>query len=82
MHHARVALLSCLNSQCCSDGYKSLPKLVYLYLSLKISLLVDGADEFGLDLESNRRILAMSCYISYIALHRNNVPCSGHNALY
>uniref|UniRef100_A0A7N0TG78 Uncharacterized protein n=1 Tax=Kalanchoe fedtschenkoi TaxID=63787 RepID=A0A7N0TG78_KALFE len=41
----------------------------------------DG-EEFELDSESNRRILATSSYISYGALSRNRVPCSRRGASY
>ncbi|XP_042038147.1 rapid alkalinization factor-like [Salvia splendens] len=44
--------------------------------------LADGDDEFDLDSESNRRILATTRYISYGALQRNNVPCSRRGASY
>ncbi|RWR94160.1 rapid alkalinization factor-like protein [Cinnamomum micranthum f. kanehirae] len=39
-------------------------------------------DEFAMDTESNRRILATSQYISYQALKRNSVPCSRRGASY
>ncbi|KAL6146562.1 PREDICTED: protein RALF-like 33-like isoform 2 [Fragaria vesca subsp. vesca] len=39
-------------------------------------------DEFELDSEINRRILATSNYISYGALQRNTVPCSRRGASY
>ncbi|GAA0151060.1 hypothetical protein LIER_09861 [Lithospermum erythrorhizon] len=39
-------------------------------------------DEFGMDSEINRRILATTKYISYGALQRNNVPCSQRGASY
>ncbi|GAA0171035.1 hypothetical protein LIER_25169 [Lithospermum erythrorhizon] len=39
-------------------------------------------DEFELDSESNRRILATKRYISYGALQKNNVPCSRRGASY
>ncbi|KAG5240905.1 hypothetical protein OIU76_014421 [Salix suchowensis] len=39
-------------------------------------------EEFGMDTESNRRILATSRYISYGALRRNTVPCSRRGASY
>ncbi|PIN26683.1 hypothetical protein CDL12_00550 [Handroanthus impetiginosus] len=39
-------------------------------------------EEFELDSESNRRILATSRYISYGALNRNSVPCSRRGASY
>ncbi|KAK1388448.1 Rapid ALkalinization Factor [Heracleum sosnowskyi] len=42
----------------------------------------DENEEFGLDSESNRRILASSKHISYGALQRNNVPCSQRGASY
>ncbi|KAL1546016.1 rapid alkalinization factor-like [Salvia divinorum] len=44
--------------------------------------LSGGDDEFELDSESNRRILATRRYISYGALQRNNVPCSRRGASY
>ncbi|PRQ42259.1 putative rapid ALkalinization Factor [Rosa chinensis] len=44
--------------------------------------LVSGNDEFDLDSEINRRILATSGYISYGALQRNTVPCSRRGASY
>ncbi|KAH6826555.1 ralf-like 33 [Perilla frutescens var. hirtella] len=44
--------------------------------------LADEDDEFELDSESNRRILATRRYISYGALQRNNVPCSRRGASY
>ncbi|KAK1398858.1 Rapid ALkalinization Factor [Heracleum sosnowskyi] len=39
-------------------------------------------EEFEMDSESNRRILATSNYISYAALQKNNVPCSKRGASY
>lgn len=39
-------------------------------------------EEFELDSEISRRILATSSYISYGALQRNNVPCSRRGASY
>ncbi|XP_068659790.1 rapid alkalinization factor [Aristolochia californica] len=39
-------------------------------------------DEFEMDSEINRRILATSQYISYEALKRNSVPCSRRGASY
>ncbi|XP_050381744.1 protein RALF-like 33 [Argentina anserina] len=44
--------------------------------------LLSGDDEFELDSEINRRILATSNYISYGALQRNTVPCSRRGASY
>ncbi|CAM8942683.1 unnamed protein product [Rhodiola kirilowii] len=44
--------------------------------------LADDQEEFDLDSESNRRILATSSYISYGALNRNRVPCSRRGASY
>ncbi|KAK9146930.1 hypothetical protein Sjap_006833 [Stephania japonica] len=41
-----------------------------------------GAEEFDLDSEINRRILATRQYISYGALRRNTVPCSRRGASY
>ncbi|KAL3629918.1 hypothetical protein CASFOL_026230 [Castilleja foliolosa] len=43
---------------------------------------LEDEQEFELDSESNRRILATRGYISYGALHRNNVPCSRRGASY
>ncbi|XP_027367111.1 rapid alkalinization factor-like [Abrus precatorius] len=39
-------------------------------------------EEFELDSEINRRILATTKYISYGALQRNTVPCSRRGASY
>ncbi|KAM6577854.1 hypothetical protein CsatB_029691 [Cannabis sativa] len=39
-------------------------------------------EEFELDSESNRRILATKKYVSYGALQRNTVPCSRRGASY
>ncbi|KAF8038836.1 hypothetical protein BT93_B1398 [Corymbia citriodora subsp. variegata] len=39
-------------------------------------------EEFAMDSESSRRILASSRYISYGALQRNSVPCSRRGASY
>nr|TKS14150.1 hypothetical protein D5086_0000042240 [Populus alba] len=41
-----------------------------------------GNDEFEMDSEINRRILATSNYISYDALDKNNIPCSQRGASY
>ncbi|KAB1202189.1 Protein RALF-like 33 [Morella rubra] len=41
-----------------------------------------SGEEFELDSEINRRILATSSYISYGALQRNTVPCSRRGASY
>ncbi|CAA3027787.1 rapid alkalinization factor [Olea europaea subsp. europaea] len=42
----------------------------------------DEEEEFELDSESNRRILATRRYISYGALQKNRVPCSRRGASY
>lgn len=42
----------------------------------------DQEDEFLVDSESSRRILASRRYISYGALRRNYVPCSRRGASY
>uniref|UniRef100_A0A803N562 Uncharacterized protein n=1 Tax=Chenopodium quinoa TaxID=63459 RepID=A0A803N562_CHEQI len=42
----------------------------------------EGQEEFLVDSESNRRILASRRYISYGALRRNHVPCSRRGASY
>ncbi|KAK9161539.1 hypothetical protein Syun_007880 [Stephania yunnanensis] len=39
-------------------------------------------EEFGMESEITRRILATSQYISYEALKRNSVPCSRRGASY
>ncbi|EEF30515.1 protein RALF-like 33 [Ricinus communis] len=39
-------------------------------------------DEFDMDSEINRRILATTNYISYGALQRNTIPCSQRGASY
>jgi|UniRef100_A0A2N9IB02 hypothetical protein len=39
-------------------------------------------EEFAMDSESNRRMLASRQYISYGALRRNSVPCSRRGASY
>ncbi|KAE8076756.1 hypothetical protein FH972_015383 [Carpinus fangiana] len=39
-------------------------------------------EEFAMDSESHRRILATKQYISYGALRRNSVPCSRRGASY
>ncbi|GLT32486.1 hypothetical protein SLA2020_071510 [Shorea laevis] len=39
-------------------------------------------EEFAMDSESNRRILAASKYISYGAMLKNSVPCSHRGASY
>ncbi|KAF5197709.1 Rapid alkalinization factor [Thalictrum thalictroides] len=39
-------------------------------------------DEFDMDSEISRRILATNQYISYGALRRNSVPCSRRGASY
>ncbi|GLT72443.1 hypothetical protein SLA2020_443780 [Shorea laevis] len=41
-----------------------------------------AGDEFELDSEISRRILATTNYISYGALQRNSVPCSRRGASY
>ncbi|KAG0497452.1 hypothetical protein HPP92_001896 [Vanilla planifolia] len=41
-----------------------------------------AGDEFDLAIESSRRILATSSYISYEALKRGSVPCSRRGASY
>lgn len=41
-----------------------------------------AGDEFEMDSEINRRILATRQYISYAALRRNSVPCSRRGASY
>ncbi|KAL3538154.1 hypothetical protein ACH5RR_001520 [Cinchona calisaya] len=46
------------------------------------SELIGDEEEFELDSESNRRILATTRYISYGALQRNSVPCSRRGQSY
>lgn len=41
-----------------------------------------AGDEFAMDSEINRRMLATSNYISYEALKRDSVPCSQAGASY
>ncbi|XP_010434917.1 PREDICTED: protein RALF-like 33 [Camelina sativa] len=41
-----------------------------------------SSEEFEMDSEINRRILATTKYISYGALKRNTVPCSRRGASY
>lgn len=41
-----------------------------------------SGNEFEMDSESNRRILATTKYISYESLKRNTVPCSRRGASY
>ncbi|KAH6772517.1 ralf-like 33 [Perilla frutescens var. hirtella] len=43
---------------------------------------LENEEEFELESESSRRILATRRYISYGALQRNNVPCSRRGASY
>ncbi|KFK32572.1 hypothetical protein AALP_AA6G260700 [Arabis alpina] len=43
---------------------------------------VSAGDEFEMDSEINRRILATQRYISYGALRRNTIPCSRRGASY
>ncbi|KAL5996083.1 hypothetical protein ACLOJK_026156 [Asimina triloba] len=47
-----------------------------------IAECLDGADEFAMESEMSRRILATSRYISYAALRRNSIPCSRRGASY
>lgn len=47
-----------------------------------IAQCMNDVDEFDMDSESNRRVLATSQYISYAALQRNTVPCSRRGASY
>ncbi|PKI74034.1 rapid alkalinization factor-like [Punica granatum] len=47
-----------------------------------IAECLGAEEEFEMDTESNRRILATSNYISYGALQRNTVPCSQRGASY
>ncbi|KAF9605721.1 hypothetical protein IFM89_018117 [Coptis chinensis] len=42
----------------------------------------EASNEFDMDSEINRRILATSQYISYEALKRNSVPCNQRGASY
>ncbi|KAF9622026.1 hypothetical protein IFM89_029310 [Coptis chinensis] len=44
--------------------------------------LSEENDEFGMDSEISRRILAVTRYISYGALNRNRVPCNRRGASY
>ncbi|WCJ23501.1 ralf-like 33 [Euphorbia peplus] len=41
-----------------------------------------GMEEFAMDSDINRRMLAATRYISYGALRRNTVPCSRRGASY
>ncbi|KAL9356066.1 hypothetical protein Peur_049319 [Populus x canadensis] len=44
--------------------------------------MAEDGEEFEMDTEINRRILATTKYVSYGALQRNNVPCSRRGASY
>ncbi|EEF49878.1 rapid alkalinization factor [Ricinus communis] len=44
--------------------------------------LASNGEEFEMDSETSRRILATTKYISYGALQRNSVPCSRRGASY
>ncbi|KAL2339035.1 hypothetical protein Fmac_013481 [Flemingia macrophylla] len=44
--------------------------------------LLSDDDDFLIDSDTNRRILAATRYISYGALRRNTVPCSRRGASY
>lgn len=50
--------------------------------SLAECMAEEDGEEFGMDTEINRRILATSRYVSYGALQKNNVPCSRRGASY
>ncbi|KAL5783890.1 hypothetical protein ACOSP7_008919 [Xanthoceras sorbifolium] len=47
-----------------------------------LQVVGEEEEEFQMDNEINRRILATSNYISYGALQRNSVPCSRRGASY
>ncbi|RDY05128.1 Protein RALF-like 33, partial [Mucuna pruriens] len=51
-------------------------------LGMEMTWMPSMEDEFQLDNEINRRILATTKYISYGALQRNTVPCSRRGASY
>ncbi|KAJ6762682.1 PROTEIN RALF-LIKE 33 [Salix purpurea] len=42
----------------------------------------EDGEEFEMDTEISRRILATTKYVSYGALQKNNVPCSKRGASY
>ncbi|KAJ1383443.1 Rapid ALkalinization Factor [Sesbania bispinosa] len=52
------------------------------YLGMGWVPTIEAEEEFDLDSEINRRILATTKYISYGALQRNTVPCSRRGASY
>lgn len=55
----------------------------WMMMPMRSEELVGGdEEEFELDSESNRRILATTRYISYGALQRNSVPCSRRGQSY
>ncbi|WVY94382.1 hypothetical protein V8G54_033470 [Vigna mungo] len=51
-------------------------------LSMEMTWMPSMEEEFQLDSEISRRILATTKYISYGALQRNTVPCSRRGASY
>ncbi|XP_020213312.1 rapid alkalinization factor [Cajanus cajan] len=51
-------------------------------VGMEMTWMPSMEDEFQLDSEINRRILATTKYISYGALQRNTVPCSRRGASY
>ncbi|KAJ1380894.1 Rapid ALkalinization Factor [Sesbania bispinosa] len=51
-------------------------------VGMEMGWVMEQGDEFEMDNEINRRILATTRYISYGALQRNTVPCSRRGASY
>ncbi|KAK4771583.1 hypothetical protein SAY87_032115 [Trapa incisa] len=79
---AALAFLSSVEASLLEDGRLGWRRAAGSWCTGSIAECLGSDEEFELDSESSRRILATSNYISYGALQRNTVPCSRRGASY
>ncbi|KAJ4877672.1 Protein RALF-like 22 [Raphanus sativus] len=65
-----------------AGGYEDTLGFVSSNCRGSIADCISEEEEFGLDSEISRRILASKKYVSYGAMRKNNVPCSRRGASY
>uniref|UniRef100_A0A7N1A2D9 Uncharacterized protein n=1 Tax=Kalanchoe fedtschenkoi TaxID=63787 RepID=A0A7N1A2D9_KALFE len=71
-------MMICLSRQAAAGQFDWVPSKT----CQGVAECLDEQEEFMMDSEVNRRILATTDYISYSALQRNTVPCSRKGSSY
>ncbi|KAI6684924.1 hypothetical protein NL676_030837 [Syzygium grande] len=79
---AIAAAATAQSSEVGQTGLGFVPAAVGSRCTGSLAECLSEEEEFAIDSESNRRILATTKYISYGALQRDSVPCSRRGASY